>query len=83
MKDGKDLITGVATLLELGCIAALAGIALKRNNDCYKAECKLIDTELKLIGEQISGSIKNFKISMLEKELDELKKENVEEEEES
>ena len=81
MKDVKNLVTGVATLLELGCIAALAGIALKRNNDCYKAECKLIDTELKLLNKEIDGSIKNFKISMLEKELDELKKNSVKEEE--
>ena len=81
MKDKKDLIVGVAALLEIGCFAALAGIALKRNNDCYKAECKLINTEFKLLTEQMSGGIKNFKIKMLEKELDELKNQNVKEEE--
>ena len=69
----NKLITGVCTLVELGCMLALGGIALKRNNECYKAECKAAEMEAKLIFEEFSGYMKECKIEALEKELEELK----------
>lgn len=70
----RKIIFGVGTLVELGCIATLAAIGLKRNQDAYNAEMKCIDLELANIR-------KDVKISMLEYDLKQLKKEyGVEEE---
>lgn len=74
----KDLVVGVATLIELGCIAGLAGIAFKRNNDCYKAECELISTKAELFCKEMEQIDKDYKIKKLEKELKELKGEDQE-----
>lgn len=63
------------TLVEIIGILGIAGIALKRNNDAYKAECKLLDTEIKLGFTELDGICKDIKIEELEKELKELKKE--------
>jgi hypothetical protein len=77
----KNSLPCVAGIIELGCLLGLAGIALKRNNDCYKAECKLIDAIIDGGCAKIDCGIKDLEIKILKKELDELKKENVEEEE--
>lgn len=69
----NKLITGVCTLVELGCMLALGGIALKRNEECYKAECKASKLEAKLIFEEFTSYMKDCKIDALEKELEELK----------
>lgn len=74
MKDKiDDLIAGVVTLMEVGCILALTGIALKRNHDCYKAECKLLDVEKELACEKIINISKDIRIKGLEEKLKELK----------
>lgn len=70
----KGLVTGVCTLMELGCIAALAGIGLKRNNDCYKAEMKLINTELELIKSEVNNETKDYEIRKLKAKIEELQK---------
>ena len=70
----KGLVTGVCTLMELGCIAALAGIGLKRNNDCYKAEMKLIDAELELIKSEVNNETKDYEIQKLKNQIKELQK---------
>lgn len=69
---GLAVLTG--TLMQMAGIAVLTGIALKRNNDCYKAQNELIDTQHELAITKISGIIKDAKIRELEKELKELKK---------
>ena len=76
----KDLVAGVCALVEVGCLIGLAGLALKRNNDCYKAECKLADTQRELFNEQIKGIVKDAKIEQLETRVNELKGEIKEEE---
>ena len=43
----RGIVFGVGTLIELGCIGALAYIGLKRNNDAYEAQMQCIDLELK------------------------------------
>jgi hypothetical protein len=49
MKDKiEQVVAGLASVVELGCIIALAGIGLKRNKDCYDAECKLLEREMDL-----------------------------------
>ena len=73
------LITGVCTLVELGCMLALGGIALKRNNECYKAECKAAEMEVKLIFTELESYLKGSEIERLKKELEELKGEKEEE----
>lgn len=75
----KDLIIGVSTLIELGCIAGLAGIGLKRNRDCYNAECKLIEAEYNLGLSKIDHISKDIEIKKLKAEIEELKGEDKEE----
>lgn len=55
-------IVGICTLIELGCVTALAAIGLKRNNDAYKAELKAIDAEGKLFLEEIKIMDKDYEI---------------------
>lgn len=71
----------IGTAIEVGSILVLTGIALKRNHDWYKAECKLINTEMDLSVMKVCCGIKDLEIKILKRELDELKKENVKEEE--
>lgn len=62
MNKLEKIITGVLTLVELGGIAALTGIALKRNQAAYEAEMKCINLELENIHLDVA-------ISMLEHDL--------------
>lgn len=75
----NKFIYGVCTIVELGCIISLAGIGLKRNNDAYKAECKRIEAECNLMRSKIESMHKDIIIELLQKELEELKKQNKEE----
>jgi hypothetical protein len=52
---------------------ALGGIALKRNNECYKAECKASNLEVKLIFTELENELKECEIERLKKELEQLK----------
>ena len=66
-------IVGICTLIELGCISALAAIGFKRNNDAYKAELKAINVEGELFLEQLRGMDKDYEIKQLKKELEKMK----------
>ena len=68
----KNLIGVMATGIEMGCILLLAAIGLKRNNDCYKAEMKLIDAECALGLAQVDSILKDAQIKALNKKLEEL-----------
>lgn len=70
----KDLIVKIGTGMEILGILGLMGIAFKRNNDCYKAERKLINTEMKLINTEFDGIVKDVKIRLLEDKVKELEK---------
>lgn len=70
----KNVVLGVCTLVEVGCVAALAGIGLKRNNDCYKAECKLADAEIKLAFSEMDCGLKACRIKQLEDQIKDLQK---------
>jgi hypothetical protein len=76
----KDLVIGVCTLGEIVGISALIAMCLKRNNDCYKAECKLIEREADLCYSTIDILNKDAEIKELKKEIKQLKGEEVEEE---
>ena len=77
MKDKiNGLIVGVCTLVELGCIIGLAGIGLKRNNDCYKAELKLIEREADLSYATIDILEKDHEIKKLKAKIKELQEES-------
>ena len=67
MKGLDKLTTALAGLVQLGSIIGLTAIGLKRNNDAYKAECKLIDVEFELIEKEVE-------ICMLKRDIAELKK---------
>lgn len=69
----KDVAFGLCSLAQMACVIGIAGIALKRNNDCYKAECKLIDSEHKHILAQMDGLMKDIEIAQLTKENERLK----------
>lgn len=76
MNKCDKLVTGVSTIVGLAGI--LTCIALKRNNDCYKAEIKCIEAETNLIkAENDCYKLVNIRnesrIKCLEKELAELK----------
>lgn len=71
----KNLVVGACTLVELGSIIGLAVIGLKRNEDCYKAEMKLIESEADLIFANIDILRKEAEIEELKKELANLKNE--------
>lgn len=66
-------IVGICTLVELGCISALAYIGFKRNNDAYVAEIKRIAAEGELFLEKMNGEKKDYEIGQLKKELEYLK----------
>lgn len=68
----KDLIVKICTGLEIVGVLSLMGIALKRNNDCYKAECELIETRGKLIGSEFNGIVKDVEILQLKNKVKEL-----------
>lgn len=69
----KDLVLGVCTLVEVGCIIGLAGLGFKRNNDWYKAECELINTQCELYNAEIQNIVKDSKIKQMENEIKQLK----------
>lgn len=71
----NKFIVGVCTLIEMGCIVALAGIGLKRNNDCYKAEVKLGETRMDLAASELKCFAKDLEINDLKKQLKNLQKE--------
>ena len=75
----RGLVVGICTLAEIVGITVLTGMALKRNNDCYKAECKLIDAECELSKAEADKLSKDIQIKALENEIKQLKGE-VEEE---
>lgn len=68
----KDLIVKICTGVEIVSILSLMGIALKRNNDCYKAECELIETRGKLIDSEFKGLIKDIENHQLKDKIKEL-----------
>lgn len=74
----KQLKNTICTVVEVGGVLTLAGIAFNEIIKRDKVERKLIDTEFKLALTSIDCGIKKFKVDMLEKELDELKNQNVE-----
>lgn len=67
-------ILGLCTFIELTSVAVLTGIALKRNNDAYKAAVKCIDLELALAFSDLENTVKDIEIDRLKKELEKLKK---------
>lgn len=69
----NKIVFGVCTLLELAGITALTGIALKRNNDCYKAEMELIDVQHKLLVSEIQCLGQECEIDILKKDIEKLK----------
>lgn len=69
----KKVVSWSLTLVELGGIMGLTGIALKRNKECYEAQCEQVNTEIELIKEQLKNELNKMKIKELQKEIDELK----------
>ena len=77
----ENIGVALAGIVNLGCICGLAYIGLKRNNDCYKAECKLMNAELENIAYEVKNEAQEAKIKVLEAKVAELKKNGVAEEE--
>ena len=69
----NKFVIGVCNVVQLGCIIALAGIGLKRNQDCYEAEKELINVKVDLFKARVENEIKNVEIKHLKEELDKLK----------
>ena len=66
---GKDLFVTIGTGLEMCGIAVLTYIALKRNSECYKAECKLIDAQKQIFLKELEIITKDVEIEKLKKKL--------------
>ena len=69
MNKFEKVVTGVLTLVELGGIMALTGIALKRNQDAYEARKESINLEI----ENLALDVENY---CLKKDIEKLKKEH-------
>lgn len=67
------LIVQVASGIELACLLALGGIALKRNNDAYKEACKRIDAERLVRLHELHDVLRDAEINVLKKQVEELK----------
>lgn len=74
--ETKNIGVVLAGLVNLGSICGLAYIGLKRNRDCYKAECELIEAEYNKALTEIDNAIKDTEIKQLKSELEEMKKLN-------
>lgn len=70
---------GLCWAVELGCLIGITGIALKRNNECYKAECALHDEKMAHLGTQLEMVGKDYEIRVLKKKLEEVQAQEVEE----
>lgn len=76
MSKVDKFLVNVYGVIQLGCIMGLAGIAFKRNNDAYKASCKLIESEIK----HIEKDIEIYNLQCEVRQLKEKKYEPVDEE---
>lgn len=68
----KDLIVKICTGVEIVGVLSLMGIALKSSNDCYKAECKLIDKEIELGFSKLNSILKDVENRKLKDKIKEL-----------
>lgn len=73
MNKFEKFIYGTCELIQLGSIIGLAVIGLKRNQDCYKAECKAIELQCDLWKKEIEEIQKDVEIKKLKQEVSELK----------
>lgn len=73
MTKFERFVCGVCTLVELGSIIGLAGLALKRNQECYEAEIKAINLEAELCKKEIDECYSDYEIRKLKQEIKELK----------
>ena len=66
MNNIKSIVIGACTLVEIGCIATLAAVAIKRNNEAYEAEkeCTVLT---------IRNLVKDLQIDDLKREVKDLK----------
>lgn len=73
--------TTVGTILEIAGVLGLTGLAIKAECERHKTKKKLIDTELKLAFEQLSGTMKDIIIRQQKEQIEALKGEEKAEEE--
>ena len=71
----EKLAVGIAHLMQLGSIAALAYIGLKRNKDAYNAEMRAIDAEIGVEIADVKLGAKDIEIEKLKKKIEELENE--------
>jgi hypothetical protein len=64
----KGIAVGVCTLVELGCIGALAYIGLKRNQDAYEARMECIDLSFKNLALDVENHSLKCEIKKLKEE---------------
>lgn len=83
MKNMKGFVVELCTMVELGGLAGLACIALKRNKDAYDAEIKSVYADAALELAKLDIKLKDGRIQLLEKQVEELKGENSVEDKES
>ena len=65
----RDITQVFCKIVELGCIVGLAAIGLKRNRDCFIAQCKLIDEQIEHTTTKFESSMKDVRIKELEQKL--------------
>lgn len=69
----NKFVAGLYTAVQFGCIIGITGIALKRNKECYEAECELFDERMNHLNTQLEMINKDYEIKRLKKELEKVK----------
>ena len=69
----NKFLAGLYTAVQFGCIIGITGIALKRNKECYEAECKLHEERMDHLSTQLEIINKDYEIKCLKKELEKVK----------
>lgn len=69
----NKFLAGLYSAVQFGCIIGITGIALKRNKDCYDAECRLHEERMDHLSTQLEMINKDYEIKVLKKELEKVK----------
>lgn len=69
----EKIAVGLCKLVEIGSIIGLAAIGLKRNHDCYNAECENIKLRCDALKKDVDMVYKDAEIRVLKREIETLK----------
>ena len=68
----KKILVSIASIMELGGVALLTYVGLKRNSDCYKAECKLAKAKTDAVRKDLLLLLKDCEIEVMRRKIESL-----------